>query len=809
MTLDGLLAPLTGATRRDGWRQWVWVLFFALAPIVFWAGLKLHGQNARRDAEQFADPPQMLAAARRIAAKEGVSLTGWKSIQQVIVSDPLRQFQKRSQVWAGLPADQRRLVPRTWIRVIFHSPSRDQWFAVWLRPDASVFAFDSSTGLLAPRRKLDEAEARRLATSRFESYCAGPHLDLGEPEVSNRPGSGEFASRRYVWRAGFAGLPDLRLTCAVELVGDRAKSVSADFVWSATLVESSPANQAFSQSRAIVLVSLILYGIYRFARRALEREIPWSRCAIIFVLLLGFGCFLFVVNPYFASGTLPANRALSSFTWLITASVMLSFSLQGMALSLTYGASEGELRETYPGKLTAWDALLTGRWLTRNVGAAVVVGAAAGAWAIFARAAAWEGLGLRRTLSEQQLIYSYGPLPWLMQMVNEPIGALYVVTCTLLLPLMFVNRQIAWTTARRFVLVLLAIYGASVTGITDVTAPAEVIALLLSALLVLTIFWYGDLLASIVATLVFATFGTFEDFAAMVPVWTEYSVYVLATGLITLAVALYLAYRGRAITDAEVRPVYAKRLLERLMMQTEVSAAREAQLRLLPAKPPELPGLRIEAFCSPAREVGGDFYDFYPLARGRLGVLVAEGGSTGLASALTIGLAKGFLLYAARRDWPAAEALRRLAPLLQQATHMAIERLGIAYVILDPASRSVHAARLGAYPRLFRIGATPGEVSIFEVVGAARLSEARLTLAPGESLLIFTDGIVKRILAKRKQSIEQWVKQVDSRVTASAEAIEAELLTVVAAKQGDLDDDLTAVVMRLDLAPVSERVEVA
>lgn len=809
MTLDGLLAPLTGAVRRDGWRQTMWVLFFALAPVVFWAGLKLHGQNSRRDAEQFADPAQMLAAARRIAALEGVSLEGWKSIQQVIVSDPLRQFQKRNQVWAALPADQRRLVPKTWIRVTFHSPSRDQWFAVWLRPNASAFAFDSSTGLLAPRRNPDEAEARRLATIRFNSYCAGPNLDLGEPEVSNRPGSGAFAARRYVWRASFAGLPDLRLTCSVELVGDRTKSVSADFVWSATLVENSLANQAFSQSRAIVLISLILYGLYRFARRALEREIPWSRCAIIFVLLIGFGLFLFFVNPYFASGTLPVARALSSFTWLIAASVLLNFALQGMALALTYGACEGELRETYPGKLTAWDALLTGRWLTRNVGAAVVVGAAAGAWAIFVRAAAWEGFGLRRTLSEQQLVYTYGPAPWLMQMINEPIAALFVVTCALLLPLMFVNRRIARTPVRRFVLILLAIYGASVTGLIDVTSAAEVIALLLSAALVLTVFWYGDLLASIVATLVFATFGTFEDFAALVPVWTEYSVYVLSTSLITLAAAIYLAYRGRTVTDADVRPVYAKRLLERLMMQTEVSAAREAQLRLLPANPPDLPGLRIEAFCSPAREVGGDFYDFYPLPRGRLGVLVAEGGSTGLASALTIGLAKGFLLYAARRDWPAAEALRRFAPLLQQATHLAIERLGIAYVIIDPVARTVNAARLGAYPRLFRVGATPGEVSIFEVVGAARLSEARLTLAPGESLLIFTDGIVKRILAKRKQSIEQWVKHVDSHVTSSAEAIEANLLATVAAKQGDLDDDLTAVVMRLDLAPVSEQVEVA
>ena len=808
--LDAMLERITGGARHDGWRRWAWLAFFGLAPAAFLWGLTLHWQNAKRRAETFADPARMLEQAQAVAAAEGINITGWKSVQQVVVSDPLQQFQRRNEIWAQLPAAQRRLVPRTWIRVILHSAAMDQWLAVWLRPDASVFAFDTSTGLVKSRANISEAEARQLAQRRFSSTCAGDVLDMGDPEIQNATAANGLAVRRFVWRGNLPGLADLKSVCGVEIVGDRVKSVNSDFNWSASVGTSSIGAQFFSQARALILLTLILYAIYRFSRRALEREVPWSRCVTIFVFLVCFALFLQLINSDYAAGSLPVDRALSAFRWVIAASVLLNFALQGMMLGLSYGASEGELRETYPGKLTAWDALLTGRIWSRNVGVAVLFGAAAGAWAIFFRAGIWESLHLERVLNETQLLFTFGPLPWVMQMISEPITALFLVTFAALLPVMFANRWVASRWLRRLMVVLLALIGATVSTVVDINAPADLVAIFITAGLVLAAFWFRDLLASVVAVVVYSTYGLIQDLSAMVPVWLQYSPYAMAIGAATLLAAFVMVFRAREVKDEDVRPVYAKRLLERLLMQTEVSAAREAQLRLLPEKLPEIPGLRIEASCLPAREVGGDFYDFFVLPRGRLGVLVAEGGSSGLASALTIGLAKGFLLYAARRDWTAPEALRRLAPLLQEATHQAIERLGLAYLTIDPAARLIHAARLGVHPRLFSLGGgtNAGELRLFEVVGAARLAESRATLAAGESLVIITDGIEKRLAAK-KRGIEKWVSALDPRVSASASGIHGALLNEAGAQQGELDDDLTAIVIRFDLAPAMERVEVA
>lgn len=806
--LERWLAVLTG-TAASGWRRWAWLAFFGLAPVAFFVGLELHEQNARRRAERFADPARMLEQAHAAAAAEGFDTRSWKAIQQVIISDPLQQFQRRNEVWAGMPAKQRRLVPRTWVRVILEARTSRSWFAVWLRPDASVFAFDSSPGLVAPRNNVTEEQARELARVRFERMCAGRELDMGEPEVQSAGETGAFAARRFVWRGQFPGFEGLGSTCTVEVLGDRVRSVSSDFNWAQSVGRSATA-QAFMQVRSLIILLLFLYGIYRFSRRALEREVPWSRCIIIFSVMIGFGLFLQLLNPNYASGGLSVSQVLSSTSWIIVASVMVSFALQGMILALGYGASEGELRETYPGKLTAWDALLTGRLWSRNVGTAILFGGAAGAWAIFARAALWEGFGLSRVLNEQNLIFTYGPVPWLMQMINEPLAAMFLVTSIALLPLMFANRNVANRLARRVVVIVLAFFGSTAGSVWDIEAAGDVVGLLAIGALVLAAFWYRDLLASVVAVVTLNTFGLIKDFGATVPVWQEYFAYALLLGGATLLAAVVMVARAREVKDEEVRPVYAKRLQERLLMQTEVSAAREAQLRLMPEHPPEIPGLRIEASCQPAREVGGDFYDFLALSRGRLGILAAEGGSAGLASALTIGLAKGFLLYAARRDWPVAEALRRLSPILREATHQTIERLGLAYVTVDPATRAVSIGRLGVHPRLFRLSESGGaEVTLFEVVGGERLAEARLTLAPGESLLLLTDGIEKRLRAQRNQSIEQWVAQVDGRVVASAEAICQELFRQSAGPPGELDDDLTAVVLRFDRAPVRERVGVA
>ena len=153
--------------------------------------------------------------------------------------------------------------------------------------------------------------------------------------------------------------------------------------------------------------------------------------------------------------------------------------------------------------------------------------------------------------------------------------------------------------------------------------------------------------------------------------------------------------------EEDVRPLYAKNLAERMGMQAEVLAAREAQLRLLPQDAPEIPGMQLAACCLPAKGVGGDFYDFFRLDANRVGVFVAQGGERGLASALCIALAKGVLMHASQQSHSAVQIVteleRSMAELLEGGTEA---KISFAYGVVDTRRNLLNYARIGTSPRL-------------------------------------------------------------------------------------------------------------
>jgi ketosteroid isomerase-like protein len=82
---------------------------------------------------------------------------------------------------------------------------------------------------------------------------------------------------------------------------------------------------------------------------------------------------------------------------------------------------------------------------------------------------------------------------------------------------------------------------------------------------------------------------------------------------------------------------------ERERIEQELSVARRIQQASLPKEVPSLPGWRINPFYQPAREVGGDFYDFHPLSEGRLGMVVGDATGKGVPAALVMSTTCGML----------------------------------------------------------------------------------------------------------------------------------------------------------------------
>src|SRR3712207_4884846 len=99
---------------------------------------------------------------------------------------------------------------------------------------------------------------------------------------------------------------------------------------------------------------------------------------------------------------------------------------------------------------------------------------------------------------------------------------------------------------------------------------------------------------------------------------------------------------------------------ERERIEQELRIARLIQQTLLPKTLPELPGYDVAAYYQPAREVGGDFYDFLELEDGKLGLVVGDVTDKGVPAAIVMATTRTMLRAAAQRIFSPGEVLRRV-----------------------------------------------------------------------------------------------------------------------------------------------------
>ena len=103
---------------------------------------------------------------------------------------------------------------------------------------------------------------------------------------------------------------------------------------------------------------------------------------------------------------------------------------------------------------------------------------------------------------------------------------------------------------------------------------------------------------------------------------------------------------------------------ERQRMERDLEVARQIQLGLLPAAPPENPGWRLAAWAQSCDQTGGDYYDFIELGDGRLDVVVGDVSGHGIAAALLMSTARAFLRALHEQEEPPGAMMTRLNRLL-------------------------------------------------------------------------------------------------------------------------------------------------
>jgi serine phosphatase RsbU (regulator of sigma subunit)/anti-sigma regulatory factor (Ser/Thr protein kinase) len=188
-------------------------------------------------------------------------------------------------------------------------------------------------------------------------------------------------------------------------------------------------------------------------------------------------------------------------------------------------------------------------------------------------------------------------------------------------------------------------------------------------------------------------------------------------------------------------------------IEQELQVARLIQQTLLPKTEPVLPGWQISAYYQPARAVGGDFYDFIELPDGRLAIIVGDVTDKGVPAALVMATTRSVLRGAARRLIAPGAVLERTNDLLcpEIPPKMFVTCL---YAILDPASGRLQYANAGhdlPYHRradgveeLRAVGMPLG------LMPGTRYEEHEITLAPGDGVLFYSDGLVEAHNSRRE-----------------------------------------------------------
>ena len=188
--------------------------------------------------------------------------------------------------------------------------------------------------------------------------------------------------------------------------------------------------------------------------------------------------------------------------------------------------------------------------------------------------------------------------------------------------------------------------------------------------------------------------------------------------------------------------------IERERIEQELRVARRIQHASLPKEVPRLEGWQISPYYQPAREVGGDFYDFHLLSEGRLGVVVGDATGKGVPAALVMSTTCGMLQLAARAlDSPSpGEVLAQVNETLF-ARIPANMFVTCFYAILDPERGHLVYANAGHDLPYLQHGGEAKELRArgmpLGLMPASSYEEKEIVLDAGESILFYSDGLVE------------------------------------------------------------------
>jgi len=219
-------------------------------------------------------------------------------------------------------------------------------------------------------------------------------------------------------------------------------------------------------------------------------------------------------------------------------------------------------------------------------------------------------------------------------------------------------------------------------------------------------------------------------------------------------IQLLEALAGHIATAIENARMFQRERMEKERMRKELSEAQRIQLGLFPGQAPTIPRFAVNGLCLPCQEVGGDWYDYFPLQDGRLAVVLADVSGKGMGAALLMSSTRTILRLVAETGLPPGEVLSRVNSILLKDFPTA-KFVTMVYGLLDPRKRSIVFANAGhLYPLLVDSSGThflETDAGLPLGIREGSFSERAVEMASGNRLVFYSDGVTEAMNTSLQQ----------------------------------------------------------
>jgi serine phosphatase RsbU (regulator of sigma subunit) len=603
----------------------------------------------------------------------------------------------------------------------------------------------------------------------------------------------------FLWTTKSPELDD-KIEVRVALAGSTVSSAKIEYI-----IPEDYAKKPLESTRGVVIamvyvVLLIIMLIAAFKRiRASEIGFPTGvAIALVYTVTVCYHYFIEV----------PAD---SGWTLYIPLPFIALFG--GGGVLLLWAVSESVVRETWKEKFVSLDLLRAGHVSHSYIGASIVRGLSfallafalwmALLWITQQFAPLWAG-----SYAEATLRYFAQPYAVLQAVTRALYTPVYPFICIFLFLVPYLRQRIAspW--------LLLPIPAAAfgLNNFLDMNpVPLGVLVYSLSCVVLVYALYRFDVLTAFIAVISFSIVNDADVLLASAhPTYTSSGYFLLGIGGLAMAWGFIAAGTKDTVVDFDsIAPAFARFISERQRLRQELVIARQVQMSFLPKANPRGYDLDIASRCSPALEVGGDYFDFIEMDKNRLGVAVGDVSGKGTQAAFFMTLTKGFLRALTNVSHSPADVLSQVNKLFYENVERGVF-ISLVYGVFDLEKRSLTVARAGHNPLIvckthlkkaetvsplgLGLGLDKGDK--FEKT----IQEEKIAFRPGDLFVFYTDGFPEAMNKTKEQFGEERLLQTVEKLSdkPAKEILEGIFFEMKSfAGKAPQHDDMTIVVVKV------------